>query len=139
MKYKFLKDVAISEIAFQAFGTSLEKTIANAGIALAEIMANTKKIPLKLQKEFSVEGNDNESLLYNFLEELVYMKDVEGLIFKKFKIKIREKKLEAKCFGAKLEDIGKNNLKNDVKAITMYMFSLKKKGKNWVATIVVDI
>lgn len=139
MKYRFLGDVAISETAYEAIGATPEEAIANAGLALADVMADPAKIRAKEKRKILVEGDTHEKLLYNFLEELVYIKDVEGIIFNIFLVKISGKKLAAECTGEKLEDIGRENLRNDVKAVTMHMFGLKKKGKNYVATVVVDV
>ena len=96
-------------------------------------------IPAKEKKVVSVEGKTDKELLYNFLEELVYIKDVDNLIFGKFKVGVSEQKLEAECSGSSLGEIGRANLRNDVKAITMHMFSVKKIAKGYEATVVVDI
>ncbi len=139
MKFEFLPDVAIADIAFRAEGKTLEELFINCGLALTDCMANPKKISGKWKKAFSVEGLTEGELLYNFLEELVYIKDVDGLIFKKFTLKISEDKLTAQCAGDSIGQIGKKNLRNDVKAITMHMFGIKKEKGKLAATVVVDI
>ncbi len=139
MKYEFLEDVAIADIAFRAEGRTIEELFANCALALTDTMADPKKIAGKEKKIIRAGGLTEGEMLYNFLSELVYVKDVDGLIFKKFNVKIAKERLEAECSGATLEGIGRKNLRNDVKAITMHMFGIKKEGGRYIATVVVDI
>ena len=143
MKFEFLKDVAIADIAFRAEGKTTERLFENCALALTTSMADTAKMAEKARKKIAVEGKDVKELLYSFLEELVYIKDVEGLLFRKFSVKIsREKaglRLLADCAGDTLVNIGRENLRNDVKAITMHMFEVKQENGGWAATVVVDI
>ena len=150
MKFEYLTDVAIADIAFCAEGKTREELMGNCGLALTSAMANTKKIGKNAKKEIVVEGKNDEELLYNFLEELVYLKDVDGVLFKKFGVKISQTKkngnsgnnameMIVSCVGDTLDRIGRENLLNDVKAITMHMFEIKKENGKWAATVVVDI
>ncbi|HZX33955.1 MAG TPA: archease [archaeon] len=139
MKHRFLENVAIADIAFEAEAETLEGLFAECGKALTETMADPEKIGGAGKKEFSVEGKTNEELLYNFLSELVYVKDVEGLLFKKFEVKIFPGDASVKCSGDSLEKIGAKNLRNDVKAITMHLFKIEGMKKGFKATVVVDI
>ncbi len=139
MPYRFLENIAIADIAFEAEAKTLEGLFAECGKAMAETMADTAKIHLREKKEISAEGKTSEELLYNFLSELVYVKDVDSLIFRKFEVKISDGKVAAKCLGDSLEKIGAGNLRNDIKAITMHLFKIEKKKDAWKATVVVDI
>ncbi|MEM4262049.1 MAG: archease [Candidatus Diapherotrites archaeon] len=138
--FRFLEDVAIADIAFEAKGKTLEELFANCGKALSEIMVDTKKIIPKKVFEFEKEGQNIESLLYDFLSELVYLKDVDGLVFKEFKVNLEKKqKVRVVCKGNFLSSLPKNSFRNDVKAITLHLFGIKKEGRIFLARVVVDI
>ena len=139
MKFEFLPDVAIADIAFRAEGKTLEALFANCAMALTETMADPRKISGKVKKRIVADGMTEEEMLYKFLSELVYIKDVDNLIFKKFDVKISKENLIAECEGDSLLAIGRKNLRNDVKAITMHMFKVKKTAEGFEATVVVDI
>ncbi len=140
MGYKFLPDVAIADIAFRAEGKTREGLFENCALALTEAMADLGRIKGAVKKKVVVGGKNDDELLYNFLSELVYIKDVDGLLFRKFIVKfVGSRKLEAECAGDTLENIGRENLNNDVKAITMYLFGIKKENGEFTATVVVDI
>ena len=139
MKFEFLKDIAIADIALRAYGKTREELFENCALALMSCMADVGKIPAKEKKVVSVEGKTDKELLYNFLEELVYIKDVDGLLFGKFSVKFSNGSLDAQCSGATIEQIGRKYMDKDVKAITMHMFEVKEENGKWVATVVVDI
>jgi SHS2 domain-containing protein len=133
MKYKFLEHTA--DIKFQAFGKTLDKVFENAALAMFNSMYSGK-VKNKIKKMISVEGKDNESLLYNFLEELLFLLDSKNFFLLSCKVKIKDKKLEAELEGDKA---GNYNIELDVKAVTYNsMFVKKEKGK-FVVQVVLDV
>ncbi|MBI4144338.1 archease [Candidatus Woesearchaeota archaeon] len=140
MNYRFLEDVAIADIAFEAFGRTIEMLFRNCAIATEAVQCDVKNLKKKITKEFEVKGKNEKELLYNFLEELIYYKDAEGLLFSSFKISIVKKgelHLNAVCKGQEVNS--KTRVFTDVKAVTHHMFELSKKEKQWYARVVLDI
>ncbi|MFH1607841.1 MAG: archease [archaeon] len=133
MKYKFLEHTA--DIKFQAFGKTLEESFENSALAMFNAMFNGK-VKEKIKKNVSVQGNDNESLLYNFLEELLFLFDSEGFFVSRVKVKIKEKELEAEILGDKAENY---KIHLDVKAITYNEMFIRKEKNKWIAQVVVDV
>ena len=141
MPYELLEDIAIADIAFNATGKTLEELFESCAIAFSEISANRKKIRPKIKKEMKMESETVEDLMYNFLSELIYLKDAEQLLFSKYEIKITKSdkfQLEATAFGEKI-DKEKHELKDDVKAVTMHMFEVQQVEEGWKAKVILDI
>ncbi len=141
MKFRFLEDVAIADIAFEAFGKDINELFENCALALSDCMVNLKQIKPKIKKTIKLKSENIEGLLYDFLSELLFIKDTDGLLFSNYKISIKEKKgfeLNAICQGDKI-NYEKLDLGNDVKAVTMHMFEIKKEKNRFKATVVVDI
>lgn len=133
MKYKFLPHTA--DVKFRAFGKSLEEAFSNAALAMFHVMINPKEVKPKIKKNISVEGRDLKALLYNFLEELLVLLDVDNFLLNNVeKIKIKDKKLNAVIVGDK---IGKYVTKGDVKAVTFN--DMKIKEKPYMVQVVVDV
>ncbi len=149
MRYKFLEHTA--DMKFQSFGKTLEEAFENSALAEFSIMYDGKVKPAK-KKKISVHGKDFESLLYNFLEELLFLLDSENFFLSKIdKIKIKRisinknkrkcnYELEAEVLG---DDAENYEISLDVKAITyneMFVRKEKIKGKDkWVCQVVVDV
>lgn len=141
MPYKFFRDVAIADVAFQAEGRTLKELFESAGLAVTNTMvSDLKKVKPKVTKTIKLKGENMESLLFNFLQEIIFLKDAKQLLLSKFSVKVDEKKLSlvAKCFGEKL-NMEKHELLVDVKAVTMHRFELKKEKKGWKASVILDV
>ena len=139
-KYKFLEHTA--DVKFQAFGKTIEEAFSNAAYALAETMTKGTKIQEKVTWKIDATGKDYSSLLYNFLEEFLFLLDAEDFLLAKInKIKISGEELEAEVIGDKAS---KYRISNDVKAITYNQMFVRQEteGGNkglWVCQVVVDV
>ncbi|MBU5575433.1 MAG: archease [Nitrososphaerota archaeon] len=139
MSIKFLENIATADIAFEIKEKTLVKLFKSAAFALEESMVDTKTVSPKIKKEFTIETDKLDYLLYNFLSKLIYYKDAEGLVFSKINLKISKKyKLHAKLKGEKI-DINKHELRSDVKAVTFHMFEIKKEKNFWYCRVILDI
>lgn len=139
MKYKYLEHTA--DVLFEAYGKNLPELFTNAGLATEEIMVEFTSLKETEKKEIKVKGTSVEDLLFNFLEELIFLKDAELLLFKKFQITIEEKKeftLKAVGVGEKINP-KKQIMGRDVKAVTMHQFEVKKEKNKWKARVILDI
>lgn len=134
MKFKFLEHTA--DTKFQAFGSSLDKAFENSALALKETIIGKIKIKNKLKKSFIVKGKDKERILYNFLEEILYLLDAKGFILNKVKCKfLEEDKLKVEIWG----DSAKNyKFTNDVKAVTYNQMFVKKEKNKFICQVVLD-
>jgi SHS2 domain-containing protein len=143
MGFKFLNDISISDIAFEADSGTLEGLFKSAADALVNSMIrNYKDIKQVKTVEFTLRESNLESLFVAFLEKLIFYKDVEGLVFNGFKLVIKETDGEwvvsCKAKGEKL-NAKKHELIVDVKAVTMHLLEVEKKGNGWHAQAVLDI
>ena len=140
-KYKFLEDVAIADIAYEAYGQDLNELFENAAYAIFELSANLKTVDAKKKVEFKLENDKLDNLLYDFLSEILFLKDTKYMVFKKVNISINkndEYRLRAVLEGDTINP-QKQQLENDIKAVTMHMYEVKKEKKGYKATVVVDI
>ena len=137
-KFKYLEDVAIADIAFEAYGKNLNEVFENCAYAFFDMTCNPKTVKQKIKKVITLKDKDEKNLLYNFLSELIFLKDSKQLIFSKLKVDIKDGKLNANLYGDKINS-EEQELRNDIKAITLHMFNLQKTKNNYKATVVVDI
>ena len=141
MKYKFFEDLATADIAFKAEARNLNELFEACALATFEVMVDLKSVKPKIKKTIKLEDKAISDLLFSFVEELIYLKDVETMLFSKFEIKILEGKaykLMVNAYGDKI-DQKKHKLKIDVKAITLHKFELKKLKNKFEAIILLDI
>ncbi len=143
MPYRFLEDLATADIAFEASGKTLEELFTQAALATTNVMVrDLNKIEEEERREIKIEDDAIDMLLFNFLQEIVYYKDAEQLIFSRYDLKLDERgpalKLSAVVYGEML-DMEKHDLVVDVKAVTLHKFEVKKTDAGWEATVILDI
>ena len=132
-------DITTADVAFVAYGENLNELFANAALAMFEVMINTKQIEPKEERIIEVDGFDLESLMFNWLNELLYFVDAENLAFSEFEVEIDEKnfKLKAKCRGEFI-DHSKHETRTVVKAATYHQMKIEKNDL-WKAQVILDI
>jgi len=135
MKFEFIEHTA--DIKFRAYGKSLDGVFENSALAMFASMYSGR-VKAANKKKISVSGKDFESLLYNFLEELLVLLDSDGFFVSGVKVEIDEEelKLDVVVFG---DDAKKYPISLDVKAVTYSeMFVKEEKGK-WICQVVLDV
>ncbi len=140
MKYRFLKHTA--DAKYRAWGKTLEEAFSNAAVAMFSIMVEPGKIKPAFDEEISVEGSDLVSLLYNFLEELLFTLDTKGFLLGK--IKKCEIVLDSGVYRLSAIASGDMNLKQyellgEVKAVTYNEMKVIEEKDNWLVQVVVDL
>ncbi|MCX7911965.1 MAG: archease [Dehalococcoidales bacterium] len=123
-----------ADLGIRAWGSTLAESFANAAYGMFSIMADLDGVVPKEVRELEVEGDDWDSLLFEWLNSLLYYFDVEGMLFKEFEItELAEKHLRAVCRG-EVYDPARHRLKTGVKSATYYMLKVDTE-KNEVQVI----
>jgi len=138
--YKYIDHTA--DILFIAKAPSLEELFVQSALALENSQVDVSLIKPIETKKIEVSHEKIDRLLFDFLDDLVFYKDSELLIFSKFEIIIGKKDgkyhLVCDATGDKL-DHAKHDPKVDVKAITMHLFEVKEIEGGWQAQVIIDI
>ncbi|RLI06129.1 archease [Candidatus Bathyarchaeota archaeon] len=141
VRFRFLEHV--SDIYVEAYGENLEEAFENVALAMFEAMTELDKISPKLKREVMVEGEDEEALLYNWLEELLVKFEVENLIFSKFNVHkiepLNEKlRLRAEVFGEPFNP-QHHSSKVGIKAVTYHGMEIKRENGKVTVKVLFDI
>ncbi|MGD8267906.1 MAG: archease [Desulfobacterales bacterium] len=143
MPYRFIDEIATADVAFEASGADLEEVFTAAAEALLAVtVADHLTVRGSLRKTVTLVAESEEMLLFDFLQELVFLKDRDQTLLRVDRIDILPGKegyhLEAKLAGEQL-DYDRHDLVVDVKAVTMHQFHLAPTPDGWQARIVLDI
>ncbi len=143
MPYRFIDDIATADIAFEAFGATLEEVFAAAAEALLDAMLNNPEaLDIARREDLILEAESAEMLLFDFLQELVFLKDRDQALLRAEEMIVAPHgdgyRLQAVLSGEQL-DYARHDLVVDVKAVTMHQFMLVPAENGWQARVVVDI
>lgn len=117
---------ATADIGLRAYGRNLNEAFENAGLAIFNIISDTSDINASDEIEFQVSSEDEVSLLYDYLEELLFYHEVEFMLFSEFHVEIDENlHLNARIKGEAI-NWEKHERKTEIKAITFHKMDVKK-------------
>ncbi len=143
MPYEFLEDVAVSDIAFRAWGETIEDIFQASADAVMNVMIEDLDSIQPIERRIlRLEDDDLDMLLFNFLQELIYYKDSAGLFLRVPEIAVRKEdgfyRLRAALAGEKI-DLSRHRTRVDVKAVTLHDFFFGRKNSGWEARVILDI
>ena len=127
-----------ADVGIIAYGASPSETFANAARALFSLITELDNVEEVLQRDIELAAPDQASLLVAWLNELIYLFDVENIVFKRFNVtKLNETRLKARSYGEKI-DSSKHEIKTGVKAATYHMLKIDK-GNGCKVQVLFDI
>ncbi len=115
-----------ADIGFKAYGNDLNEAFENASVAMFNIITDTANVRPTREFKFEIDSEDEVSLLYDYLEELLFYHEVEFMLFSEFHVEIDDNlHLEARILGEEI-DWQKHERKTEIKAITFHKMDVRK-------------
>jgi len=127
-----------ADVGIIAYGDNISQAFSNAARALFSLITELDSIREVLYRDAELAASDEESLLVEWLNELIYLFDTENIIFKRFDVTVLPKaRLEARSYGEKI-DSSRHRLKTGVKAATYHMVKVDR-GNGCQVRVIFDI
>lgn len=133
---------ATSDLTFTASGGSLSEVFhAAAEALLAATVERPEAVEARVARSLHFTDTDLELLLLRFLNELIYLRDAEGLVLRPTRVDCRANsriELDAELAGEAL-DATRHELACDVKAATAHGLALARSAGAWQASVTLDV
>ncbi|MGQ9493844.1 MAG: archease [Anaerolineae bacterium] len=124
-----------ADLALRIYGQDLRELFANAAFAMFSQLADIQHIATPISRQVAVEGVDYESLLVNWLNELLYLHDTQREIYAVFDIQeFAPYQLKATVHGDQNQDIH-----TIIKGATYHDLAIVQTAEGYEATIVFDV
>jgi SHS2 domain-containing protein len=122
--------------ALRIWGRDLADLLFNAAYGMSTLLVtNPTGIPLTHQEQIEIKAHDAESLLVNWLSELAYRAEAEGVVFAQFNMQhVTPTTLQAAVQGGHVP-----NLKKHIKAVTYHNLEILKTDAGLEVTVVFDV
>ena len=141
-RFEFVDSVAIADCAVEVEGQNLDDLFETAARALAELMVDPSTVPRVVERMVTLAASSLDMLMYDWLSELIYVKDAEQLILPYARVRVREGapcRLTAELEGGPIV-AGRTALRSDPKAVTLYRLTVEPSPpRGWRARVVIDI
>ena len=142
MKPKFEYFDHEADIGIVGYGRNLEEAFEQGAKAMFNIMADINTIAREREVDIEVRANDKEALFIEWLNELLARKDIDGMLFSEFDVRIEEKEgmlvLKGIAKGEKI-NYEKHRVDIEVKAATYSQLKIEKIDGMWKVQCVVDV
>jgi SHS2 domain-containing protein len=128
-----------ADLGLRVRAADLPTLFADAGRGLfAMVVDNLDSIAVAESREFQTAGGDLTYLLFDWLNELLYLCDTEQIVCSQFEVRFHEQGLTATARGEPI-DPDRHHLTHEVKAITYHELKVERDGTGWLAEVIVDI
>jgi len=124
-----------ADAAIRVYGRDLPELFANAAHGMFELLADMEELQPTSEREISLVAPDLETLLVDWLGELLYLREAHGEVYKEFEIAtLSPTELRAVAKG------GKGFVRRmDIKAVTYHGLKIERGEEGYVATVVFDV
>lgn len=140
-EFRFLDGIAPADAAFEATGQDMCAAFEAAARALFSVIVDVGEISTRVKRVVAVQADTLDDLLYNWLSELVCLKDVQRELYGEFSVRIWHNSrwnLEAQIAGDGIDNLQGKTL-TDVKAVTYHRLAVESSAEGCRVTVVVDL
>ena len=105
------------------------------------LMVDLEAVEERETRDVEVQGRDPAALLVAWLDELIYLLDVEQMVFRRFDVQeVGDTRLRAICYGERAE-AGRHQLHISPKGATYHMLEVApdEGGSGWRAQVILDV
>jgi SHS2 domain-containing protein len=128
-----------ADVGIIAYGADIKQLFSNAALALFSLITELEHVEEKLDFRLRVKSEDRDSLLVEWLNELIYCFDVKHVLVHSCDIgSLTNRQLEATCHGEAF-DPAKHNIKREIKAATYHMLKMDRNNEGYRAQVILDI
>ena len=128
-----------ADVGIVGRGTTLGEAFANAAKAMFSLMVDLDRIEPREERRIEVEADDREGLLVAWLAELLYVSEVDYLVFNRFDVdEISDTRVVAHAHGEPL-DLDRHNPKLMIKAVTRHMLQVAAEEGGYQVRVILDI
>ena len=128
-----------ADIGLRARAADLNTLFAEAAKAFfSVIVENPAEIRATDEFPVSVEADQLDDLLYDWLAELLYLFDTQHVLLREFDVTVQENRVTATVRGEPVDE-QRHQLDMEVKAITYHELKVEREGDGWLAEVIVDL
>ncbi|HSN05308.1 MAG TPA: archease [Nitrospira sp.] len=128
-----------SDIGVRGIGQTKEAAFEGAGLAMTAVITDPESVTPTRSVSIACEAPDDELLLVDWLNALVYEMATRKMLFRRFAVRINDHRLEGTAWGEPVE-VAKHQPAVEVKGATYTGLSVTRDERGrWIAQCVVDV
>jgi SHS2 domain-containing protein len=127
-----------ADIGVRGYGNTLAEAFEQAAVAMTAVVTDISLVQATTTISITCRDEDNDALLYDWLNALIYEMATRKMLFCKFEVSIGRGKLEAAVHGEAI-DIERHQPSVEIKGATYTELAVYEQDEQWVAQCVIDV
>jgi SHS2 domain-containing protein len=127
-----------ADVGVRGYGASVAEAFEQAALALTGVITDLAAVRPLERVELHCEAPDNELLLAEWLNALIYEMSTRRMLFSRFAVRLESDGLSGEAWGEEV-DVARHHPAVEVKGATYTELSVGRAGDGWVAQTVVDV
>jgi SHS2 domain-containing protein len=128
-----------ADIGIRGTGATKEQAFEQAAVALTAVITEPEKVAPERKVEITCQADDDELLLTDWLNSLLYEMATRKMLFSRFEVRIEGRRLNGTAWGEKI-NVSKHTPTTEVKAATYAELSVRQEQDgSWIAQCIVDV
>ena len=128
-----------ADVGFIAYGATLGELLENAALAMMSLGCEMTAIEERERREIRASGADHESLLFDWLAEILAMADAEGLALRRAEVTwADEGAAHGVVYGEKFDKV-RHRAGTYIKAVTSHELRVERTAEGWKGRVYLDV
>ncbi len=128
-----------ADLGLEIYGNDEHELFVNAAFALFDSMTDVSQVEAVTKRSFDIEGTDREDIFINFLREMLYMYNGEGLLVKHVSLDTMNSRHVTGTATGELFDPKKHRITTEIKAVTYHLLRVERTEEGWYGRIICDV
>jgi len=128
-----------ADIGIRARGATLREVFEQAALALEHVVLDPAAVEPAEEYRIEALGEDNESLLVNFLSEVLYLLDAKRAAFSSIRVEEAASGRVRAIAPGEPRDARRHPPRVIVKGVTYHQLRLQETSEGWLAEVFLDI
>jgi tRNA nucleotidyltransferase (CCA-adding enzyme) len=128
----------LGDVGIRGFGLTKEAAFENAARAMTATITDPASVTANVDIEIECRAADDETLLVDWLNALVFEMAVRGMLFRDFRVTLGNGQLTALARGEPI-DPDRHAPRVEVKGATYTCLRVTREGERWLAQCVLDV
>lgn len=127
-----------ADMGVRGHGATLAQAFEQAALAMTAVITDPERVEPREKISIECEAPDDELLLVDWLNAIIYEMATRKMLFSRFEVKIDGKRLSANAWGEKT-DVTRHSPAVEVKGATYTELHVVQEDGQWIAQTVVDV
>jgi tRNA nucleotidyltransferase (CCA-adding enzyme) len=128
-----------ADIGVRGVAAGKEQAFEQAALAMTAVVTDLAGVDVKEVAEVACEAPDDELLLVDWLNALIFEMATRRMLFGRFEVRIKDHRLEGRAWGEKV-DVAKHQPAVEIKGATLTSLRVARQASGeWIAECVVDV